>query len=35
MWKNMHSHKQNIKPEGNMSTPRIQNIPEMNYDEEA
>lgn len=35
MWKNMQSHKQNLKPEGSMSTPRIQNIPEMNYDEEA
>lgn len=35
MWKNMHSHKQNLKTEGNMSTPRIQNIPEMNYDEET
>lgn len=35
MWKNMQSHKQNLKPEGSMSTSRIQNIPEMNYDEEA
>lgn len=35
MWENMHSHKQNQKPERNMSTPRIQNIYEMNYDEEA
>lgn len=31
----MHSHKQNLIPERNMSTSRIQSIPEMNYDEEA
>lgn len=35
MWENMHSHKQNLIPERNMSTSRIQSIPEMNYDEEA